>query len=63
MTVEIIGDTWSLLIVRDMIALGKCTFREFLESAERIGPGVLTDRHRFPFISFLKINMKTSEKR
>ncbi|WP_127581294.1 winged helix-turn-helix transcriptional regulator [Paenibacillus koleovorans] len=43
-TVEILGDTWSLLIVRDMLALGKKTFGEFLESEERIGPSVLADR-------------------
>jgi DNA-binding HxlR family transcriptional regulator len=43
-TVEIFGDTWSLLIIRDMLALGKCTFGEFLDSAERIGPSVLTER-------------------
>lgn len=43
-TVEIFGDTWSLLIVRDMIALGKKTFGEFLDSEERIGPSVLADR-------------------
>lgn len=43
-TVEIFGDTWSLLIIRDMIALGKKTFGEFLESEERIGPSVLADR-------------------
>lgn len=43
-TVEIFGDTWSLLIVRDMIALGKQTFSEFLDSEERIGPSVLAER-------------------
>jgi DNA-binding HxlR family transcriptional regulator len=43
-TVEIFGDTWSLLIVRDMIALGKNTFGEFLDSKERIGPSVLAER-------------------
>jgi len=43
-TVEIFGDTWSMLIVRDMAALGKQTFGEFLESEERIGPSVLADR-------------------
>lgn len=43
-TVEIFGDTWSMLIVRDMAALGKNTFGEFLESEERIGPSVLADR-------------------
>jgi DNA-binding HxlR family transcriptional regulator len=43
-TLEIFGDPWSLLIVRDMIALGKKTFGEFLESEERIGPSVLAER-------------------
>lgn len=43
-TVEIFGDTWSFLIVRDMLALGKKTFGEFLESEEKIGPSVLADR-------------------
>ncbi|WLD94641.1 helix-turn-helix domain-containing protein [Alkalihalobacillus sp. AL-G] len=43
-TVEIFGDTWSLLIIRDIAALGKKTFGEFLESEERIGPSVLAER-------------------
>src|SRR5215831_6496830 len=43
-TLEIFGDPWSLLIVRDMTALGKKTYGEFLDSEERIGPSVLADR-------------------
>ena len=43
-SLEIFGDTWSLLIIRDMISLGKKTFGEFLDSEERIGPSVLADR-------------------
>jgi DNA-binding HxlR family transcriptional regulator len=43
-SVEIFGDTWSMLIVRDMAALGKKTFSEFLDSSERIGPSVLAER-------------------
>jgi DNA-binding HxlR family transcriptional regulator len=43
-TIEIFGDTWSLLIVRDMLSLGKKTFGEFLDSEERIGPSVLAER-------------------
>ncbi len=42
--VEIFGDTWSMVIYRDMTTLGKKTFGEFLESEERIGSSVLTDR-------------------
>lgn len=43
-TLEIFGDIWSLLILRDMAALGKQTFGEFLESPEHISPSVLADR-------------------
>jgi DNA-binding HxlR family transcriptional regulator len=43
-TVEIFGDTWSMVIYRDMATLGKKTFGEFLASDERIGSSVLTDR-------------------
>jgi DNA-binding HxlR family transcriptional regulator len=43
-TVEIFGDTWSMIIYRDMATLGKKTFGEFLASDERIGPSVLADR-------------------
>jgi DNA-binding HxlR family transcriptional regulator len=43
-TMEVIGDPWSVLILRDMVALGKKSFGEFLESEERIGTSVLTSR-------------------
>ena len=43
-SLEIFGDSWSLLIIRDMISVGKKTFGEFLDSEERIGPSVLADR-------------------
>jgi len=43
-TLEIFGDAWSLLIIRDMISIGKKTFGEFLASDERIGSSVLTER-------------------
>ena len=43
-TVETFGDSWSLLIMRDLLTLGKHTFGEFLRSEERIGPSVLAHR-------------------
>ena len=43
-TVETFGDSWSLLILRDLLTLGKHSFGEFLRSDERIGPSVLADR-------------------
>ena len=42
--VETFGDSWSLLILRDMVTVGKRTFGEFLESDERIGSSVLAQR-------------------
>jgi len=40
---NITGDRWSLVIVRDMLA-GKTRFSEFLDSAEEITTSVLSDR-------------------
>jgi len=41
---ETFGDTWSLLIVRDIVFAGKTTFGEFLESDERISTSTLSAR-------------------
>jgi DNA-binding HxlR family transcriptional regulator len=41
---ETFGDMWSLLIVRDIVYFGKHTYREFLESDERIATNILADR-------------------
>jgi DNA-binding HxlR family transcriptional regulator len=45
-SVEMLGDRWSLLIVRDMMLRGSRTFKEFLESHEGIASNILTDRLR-----------------
>ena len=41
---DIIGDKWSLLIVRDIMMNGKNTYNEFLKSEEKIATNVLADR-------------------
>ncbi len=41
---EIIGDKWSLLIIRDMMFAGKSTYNEFLASSEKISTNILNDR-------------------
>jgi DNA-binding HxlR family transcriptional regulator len=41
---DFLGDKWSLLIVRDIALLGKNTFKEFLESNEKIATNILSDR-------------------
>jgi len=42
-TLDLVGDRWSLVIVRDMIN-GKQRYAEFLESPERITTNILADR-------------------
>jgi DNA-binding HxlR family transcriptional regulator len=42
--VEILGDRWSLLIIRDMMLRGFRTYKEFLGSYERIATNILADR-------------------
>ena len=42
-TLDIIGDRWTLLIIRDLI-LGKKRYGEFLESSEKIPTNILADR-------------------
>ena len=41
-----LGDRWSILILRDMMLRGSRTFKEFLDSYERIATNILTDRLR-----------------
>lgn len=43
-TLELLGDEWSLLIVRDLMFKGLRTYREFAEAGERIASNVLADR-------------------
>ena len=45
-SVEILGDRWSLLVIRDMMLLGRRTFKELLNSYERPATNILTDRLR-----------------
>lgn len=44
LALEVIGDRWSLLILRDMIFAGKRTFNQLLDGEERIATNVLRDR-------------------
>jgi DNA-binding HxlR family transcriptional regulator len=42
-TLDLIGDKWTLLVIRDLFA-GKAKFKDFSESPERIATNILTDR-------------------
>lgn len=41
---DLLGDRWSLLVIRDMMFAGKRHFREFLQSEEGISSNILADR-------------------
>jgi len=43
-TLEIVGDTWSLLIIRDIVFANKNTFNQFLQSDESIARNILSSR-------------------
>jgi DNA-binding HxlR family transcriptional regulator len=45
-SIEMLGDRWSLLIIRDMMLRGSRTFKEFLDSYEKIATNILADRLR-----------------
>jgi len=45
--VEVFGDRWSLLIIRDIVFDGKKTYGEFLKSEEGIATNVLASRLAF----------------
>ena len=41
---DVLGDKWALLIVRDMVFAGKSTYGEFLQSEEKMATNILADR-------------------
>lgn len=43
-SLDVLGDKWTLLILRDMVFTGKSTYGQFLHSAEKIATNVLADR-------------------
>ncbi|GAB3920558.1 winged helix-turn-helix transcriptional regulator [Larkinella terrae] len=43
-SLDVLGDKWTLLILRDMVFAGKSTYGQFLQSAEKIATNILADR-------------------
>ena len=41
---ELFGDKWTLLIIRDILFNAKNTYRDFLQSEEKIASNILSDR-------------------
>ncbi|WP_348266728.1 helix-turn-helix domain-containing protein [Edaphobacter paludis] len=43
-SLEVLGDRWSLLIIRDLMVRGYHTFKDFQQSGEGIATNILADR-------------------
>jgi len=43
---EVFGDRWTLIVIRDIMFVGKRYFRELLDSNEKIATNILSDRLR-----------------
>ncbi|WP_324678203.1 helix-turn-helix domain-containing protein [Hymenobacter sp. GOD-10R] len=43
-SLDVLGDKWTLLILRDMVFAGKTTYGQFLQSEEKIATNILADR-------------------
>jgi DNA-binding HxlR family transcriptional regulator len=41
---DLLGDTWTLLVLRDLLLFNKHRFAEFLDSPERISTNILAER-------------------
>ncbi len=44
LTLDIVGDKWTLIIIRDMLTCNKHEYKEFMESPEGISTNILADR-------------------
>ena len=44
LSLEVFGDKWTLIILRDIMMSGKRHFRELLQSEEKIASNILTNR-------------------
>ena len=57
---DVLGDKWSLLIIRDVIIHGPRTYSQFLESPERISTNILASR--LDLLTCLKLIERTNPK-
>jgi DNA-binding HxlR family transcriptional regulator len=55
---DVLGDKWSLLIIRDLLIHGPRTYSEFLESPEHISTNILASR--LSLLTCLKLIERTN---
>ncbi|MBF0292403.1 MAG: helix-turn-helix transcriptional regulator [Nitrospinae bacterium] len=61
---ETLGDTWSLLIVRDMMFFGRRTYNEFLNAGEKIATNILSNRlHRLETVGIIEKRRDSTDAR
>ena len=60
-TLDIVGDKWSLLIIRDMLIKHLKTFKDISNSDERIAPSILSARLKLLESYQLIFRTKTAE--
>ena len=59
-----LGDRWSLLIIRDLMFRGFRSYRELLESEERIATNILADRlRRLEQCGIISIELDATDRR
>ena len=63
-SLELLGDRWSLLIVRDLMIRGFRTFKEFQGSGEAIATNILADRlQKLEFSGIIAAENETADGR
>jgi len=63
-SLDILGDRWSLLIIRDLMVRGYRTFRDFQHSGEKIATNILSDRlHKLELAGILCTEVDESDRR
>jgi len=63
-SLEILGDRWSLLIVRDLMFRGFRTYKELADSEEGIATNILADRlRRLEQCGIIQIEEETTDRR
>jgi len=63
-SLEALGDRWSLLIIRDMMVRAFHTFKQFQESGEKIATNILADRlHKLRAAGIITANIQKKDRR
>jgi len=61
---DMFGDKWTLLIVRDLVRVKRMTFKDFLGSGEGIATNILSDRlQRLETLGIISKEMSEADKR